>query len=327
VIRFLITVLALATLGASTAQVTPKRFGGSFDSWAAAGNTNLFTPVNEGIRVDWDSSQTNSYYYLPLGLTLTRADDFELSFVMRLEALQLGTTPGKEDTFEIGAGLLNLTNALNPEFFRGAGINAQHGPRNLVELDYFPASGFISATVAPTIATANNQILFSDNHPVELELGTYYKVVMSFTATNQTLRSQLLKGDANFTFLDPFSLKSLILSSNYGDFAVDTLALINYNDEGQIPPQFAGSLRGSGNFWDVEVIVHNRPAMEIREKGGEIRITFETSIGWSYQLESQTEDGAWNAAGAPILGTGNPVEAKIAERSRLALFRVSATRL
>ncbi len=325
-IRLFLPFLALATVCAR-AQVTPKKFGGSFDLWAAAGDTNLFTHANGGVRVDWDSANTNSYFYLPLGLTLTRADDFDLSFVVRIDALQLGTTAGKEDTFEIGAGLLNLTNALDPEFFRGAGVNAQHGPRNLLEFDYFPASGFITATVAPTIATGKNQILFSDNHPVELEFGTYYQVVMSFSAANQTLRSQLLKGDASFRFFDPLPLKPLILSSNYGDFAVDTLALINYNDEGQIPPQFAGSLRGSGTFWNVELTVHNRPAMRIQEKSGEATITFETSIGWSYQLEAKSEADDWIKIGEPLAGTGNVVEVQMTEKSHSALFRVSARRM
>jgi len=39
------------------AQITPKKFGGSIDSWAAAGETNLFTQAEAGIRVDWDSSK------------------------------------------------------------------------------------------------------------------------------------------------------------------------------------------------------------------------------------------------------------------------------
>jgi hypothetical protein len=327
VIRSLLTVLALSVLISPRAQVTPKKFGGSFDSWAVAGETNVFTRTDDAVQVQWDSSRTNSYLYLPLGITLTRADDFDLTFVLRIDSLELGTTPGKLDTFEIGAGLLNLTNAVDPQFFRGAGINAQHGPRDLIEFDYFPASSFISATVAPTIATAGNQILFSDNHPVDLDSGTYYQIVMRFSAMNQTLSSQLLIGDEHFRFLDPFPLKPLVLSSNYSDFAVDTLALINYSDEGQTPPQFAGSLKGSGTFWNLEAIVYNRPAMQIQRGTGEVRITFETSTGWSYQLQSTSDGSTWQSAGEAIMGTGIPVEVELTASTPQALFRVSAARL
>jgi hypothetical protein len=321
-------ILAFAMPVALRAQVTAKKFGGSFDSWAAAGETNLFTPAEGGIRVNWDSSKTNSYLYLPLGFALTRADDFEVTFVMRIDALQLGTTPGKEDTFEIAAGLLNLTNALRPDFFRGAGINPEHGPRNLIDFDYFPASGFITSTVAPTIATAGNQILFSDNHPMELDFGVYYKVQMSFTAQHQTLRSKLWESDSRTNFAaDPIELKPLVLSANYGDFAVDTLALVNYNDEGQVPPQFSGSLQGSGTFWSLEAMVYNRPEVHIREAGGQFVINFETSTGWRYEVQGQTRAGEWEILGKQFEGTGERIEVQIAaENSPRRLFRISARR-
>jgi hypothetical protein len=329
VIHFLIIILAFAMPAALRAQVTAKTFGGSFDSWAAAGETTLFAPAEGGIRVDWNSSKTNSYLYLPLGFALTRKDDFDVTFVMRIDALQLGTTPGKEDTFEIAAGLLNLTNALRPDFFRGAGINPEHGPRNLFEFDYFPASGFITATVAPTIATAGNQILFSDNHPMELDLGVYYKVQMSFTAQDQTLRSKLWQSGTRTNFAAAATeLKPLILSVNYGDFAVDTLALINYNDEGQVPPQFSGSLQGSGTFWNMETTVYNRPEMHIRKVEGEFVISFETSIGWRYELQAQTSADGWEVVSQPIDGTGHPIELQIAPgNSQRRLFRIGGTRL
>jgi len=54
---FLFIFLAFVMPLALRAQITPKKFGGSIDSWAAAGETNLFTQAEAGIRVDWDSSK------------------------------------------------------------------------------------------------------------------------------------------------------------------------------------------------------------------------------------------------------------------------------
>ncbi len=315
-------------LSTARAQVAPKYFGSTFEGWAESGQTNLFSLRDGAVQVSWDSSTENSYFYLPLGLSLTRADDFALSLVFRLDALDLGTTPGKPDTFEIAAGLVNLTNALAPEFFRGAGINAQHGPRNLVELDYFPASGFITATLAPTIATANNQILFSNNHPLELQFGAWYKVTMSFTATDQTVRSELWESASSNDFPnDPIELKPLMLSDSYSDFSVDTLALINYNDAGQTPPQFSGSLKGAGLFTKTELVVYNRTSLRIEPSNGGWSVSFETSIGWRYQLETKGADQVWETFGAPIVGADKMAMVKITGSSPIQLFRVVAQRL
>jgi hypothetical protein len=316
-----------ACLHAGQAQIAPKQFGGEFDQWFAAGATNLFTRTDQGISVSWDSAQPNSYFYFPLGFSLTRADDFDLILVFRVDALELGTTPGKPDTFEIAAGLLNLTNALDSQFFRGAGIDALHGPRNLLEFDYFPASGFITATVAPTIATSANKILFSDNHPFELELDSYYKVQMRFTSPDQTLRSRIWQSQSTNFSGDGTDLKPLLLSTNYGDFSVDALALMNYSDRDQSPPQFSGSLKGSGLFPQIEVIVYNRPAMHIAQRMNGTEITFETALGWRYQLQSKAAESVWQDIGTPLEGTNQAVSLPIEESSASALFRVKAQKL
>jgi hypothetical protein len=109
---------------------------------------------------------------------------------------------------------------------------------------------------------------------------------------------------------------------------VDTLALINYNDEGQVPPQFSGSLNGSGTFWNVVATVYNRPEVHIRNDGGQFIIRFETSAGWRYELQSQTPAGGWEMVSDRIDGTGVPIEVQIVpENSKRALFRISGSRL
>ena len=49
------------------------------NGWQIFGNTNLFQwdSTNHNLDVTWDSSQTNSYFYHPLGTILTRDDRTE----------------------------------------------------------------------------------------------------------------------------------------------------------------------------------------------------------------------------------------------------------
>src|SRR3569832_1091645 len=57
--------------------------------WRIYGNTNLFhwNSTNHNLAVTWDPSQTNSYFYQPLGTILAKADAFSLSFDLQLSAI------------------------------------------------------------------------------------------------------------------------------------------------------------------------------------------------------------------------------------------------
>ena len=57
------------------------------NGWQIFGDTNLFQwdSTNQNLAVTWDSSQTNSYFYHPLGTILTRNDDFSLAFDLAIE--------------------------------------------------------------------------------------------------------------------------------------------------------------------------------------------------------------------------------------------------
>src|SRR5439155_16884268 len=62
------------------------------NGWQVFGNTNLFqwNSVNQTLAVTWDSSQTNSYFYHPLGTILARDDDFSVAFDLRLNDFVAG---------------------------------------------------------------------------------------------------------------------------------------------------------------------------------------------------------------------------------------------
>src|SRR6516164_11579869 len=104
--------------------------------WHIFGNTNLFQwdAVNQNLRVTWDSSQPNSYFYLPLGTILARDDDFSFSFDLRLSDATTNDTTGP---MQLALGFLNLADATDPGFQRGAGVSP-----NVAEFDYYPSGYF-----------------------------------------------------------------------------------------------------------------------------------------------------------------------------------------
>src|ERR1043166_1732063 len=59
-------------------------------NWSIFGDTNLFVwdASNQVLQVTWDSSQTNSYFYRPLGTILSKSDDFGFAFDLRLSDIR-----------------------------------------------------------------------------------------------------------------------------------------------------------------------------------------------------------------------------------------------
>src|SRR5256885_14869850 len=55
--------------------------------WKKSGDPALFqwNATDQNVRITWDSSRANSYYYLPLGTVLAREADFRLAFDVRLK--------------------------------------------------------------------------------------------------------------------------------------------------------------------------------------------------------------------------------------------------
>jgi hypothetical protein len=305
------------------AQTTRENFSTAPASWSAFGDATLFQWNSEAgdLEVTWDSSRPNSYFYLPLPVKLTDMDDFEFSFTLRLADIEIGVDPTKPDTFEIAAGLINTTNAFASGLYRGSGINADHGPRNTIEWDYFPDSGF-GTTLGPTVATASNQIAFSDNHPLELSPGIRYLFELSYTATNRTVSSRL-GSDGQ----PPSALKELVLPASFTNFVMNAFAISSYNDAGQTPPQFAGSILAHGTVDDIAITIFHHPELRITSNAGGARLSFESETGWSYQLESSVDLRSWHAEGEAMAGTGDPIELSPALDEGARFLRIEAHRL
>jgi hypothetical protein len=139
--KTLLVPLALAglfVLSAAHATLVLEKFttNPTLDGWQIFGDTNLFQwdSTNHDLAVTWDSSQTNSYFYHPLGATFTKADNFCVLFNLNL------TDAEATGYFELAVGLCNFADATGTNFSRANGISP-----NLFEFDYFPDGGYGSS--------------------------------------------------------------------------------------------------------------------------------------------------------------------------------------
>jgi hypothetical protein len=259
--------------------------------WRQFGDGSLFqwNATNQHLEVTWDSSRTNSLFYRPLQTVLTKSDDFSFGFDLRMHDIAIGVNTNKPYTFEIAIGFCRFNSVTNKNFFRGAGTSVSFGPRNLVEFDYFPDSGF-GATVAPTVVANTNAIRFSDNHPLEMTTDDLFRVDMTYTASNQVLRTVMTR---NGTAFGPIRDLSFV---GFPDFRVDAFAVLSYSDAMQSPPQFSGSILARGIIDNVTWSVPDPPLATFRgdftNRG--FGAEFDAKSNWVYRLEASSNLVDWS---------------------------------
>jgi hypothetical protein len=293
--------------------------------WKIFGEASLFhwNPDRQQIEVTWDSRQPNSYFFHSLGTVLTSNDDFSLAFDLCLDDIAIGSDPNQPFTFELAIGLMNFGNATNATFARGSGIDPVFGPKNLVEFDYFPDSGF-GATVAPTVVSTNNRIKFSDNHPLELTPGDCYQVTMNYTASNRVLHTDMRRNDEPFGLPPSHTLADLLLT-DFVDFRVDTFSLSSFNGahaDGSILAHAA-----------VDNIVLTLPPLPVTLVVGSFvnqawQVSFEAQGHWLYLLERTEDFQAWRAVSPSVAGVPGRLVLQDTQPlpGRGAFYRVRAER-
>jgi hypothetical protein len=298
--------------------------------WNVYGEAELFNWDGEGeaLQVTWDSSKTNSYFYYNLPFYLTRKDSFGVELNLTLGDIQHGTTPGKPYTFQLAFGFLNTTNAFDPEFFRGSGVNSLHGARNVLEFDYFPDSGF-GATVAPTIATEKNQIYFSDNHPLEVTTGDEFHISLNYDSISQTLRTTMTKNGEPFGMPPNNAIAPLVFPNITSDMVLNAFALSSYSDAGQSPPQFSGSILAHGTIDNIRITWPDPPSLllEVINLGLEISIQFEGQSGWIYSLYETVNFQEWDFLQMAEPGESGTLDFRVPSSAEHRFFRVTAQRV
>jgi hypothetical protein len=292
--------------------------------WRGHGESSLFhwDAGTESMQVTWDSSKTNSYFHHPLGMSLSRQDDFAFGFDLRLNSVIVGVDPAKPFTFQLTVGMIRLESATTSELRRGSGVDAVHGPRNLVEFAYFPDSGF-GATISPSIVSSNNQFASRFDFPIELAIDTTYNVVLRYTASDQTLRTSLKREHAAFA-----TIQEVVLPDGFTDFLVDAVAICSYSDAGQ-DPMFGGSILAEGTIDNLFVQLPPPPVNNLvgAHEDNVYRTTFSARTGWSYALERSTNLTNWTVAATQTASQTGPLTLEDpAPPAELGFYRVSASR-
>jgi hypothetical protein len=313
-----LSVLALAGLcavSASRAATLIEAFSANPQAagWHEFGDTNLFSwnSTNGTLEVTWDSSRTNSYFYHPLGLQVTRYDNFSIEFDLRLSDIASGVEPGKTGPLQIGIGLLNLAEATSTNFMRGA----YGGAPDVAEFAYY-TDGFYDDGGVIYPAPASTVPSFIPGTDAHHYAPVYVSVYETELPTNQTVHVRLAYTGVDQTALLSVTtngvplgqLPPLVLSdpSNSQDiptdsFRVDTFSISSYSSAGD---DF-DSVLAHGTVDNLVVQAALVPVGRITggvTAGGTWQAQFFAHTNWAYTLERTSDLKSWASVSATQRG-------------------------
>jgi len=329
--------LGLLAANACSAKIVIQNFASDplQNGWQEFGNTNLFhwNSANQNLEVTWDSRESNSFFYIPLGTSLTRNDDFTLEFDLLLNDIISGNEPGKTGPLEIGLGFFNFATATNSTFMRGS----FGGAPGLVEFDYFPNGYYefggmtfdVAATTTPTFISTNSfnyapTVLAP--YIMELPTNTVVHVQLAFTSSNQTLVT-LLTTNGSLLFRPPDAVLTDTNTSSFtasDDFRVDTFSISSYSSAGD---DF-DSVLGHGTIDNVSITFPLPIESFIGSfSNGTWQATFSSKSNWVYTLERTTDFQLWTSVSPAV--PGNDAALTLQDPTDLpqkAFYRVRAAR-
>jgi hypothetical protein len=288
-----LSVLSIASVNASTIV---ERFttDPSLEGWQIFGDTNLFqwNSANQNLDVTWDSTQPNSYFYLPLGKTLTVADSFCVQF-----DLQLSNAVAYGYGQELAIGLLRRSDATNADFSRTIAFPPNISP-NVFEFDYFPAFNYggysLPDTVSATIVDgAANYNYGSDAQ--SLVPGVTYRVMLTHQANSINISAVIYtNGQVMTTFSEGGNYYP---TNDDGSFALDTISVASYSDDG-----FGDDIFAQGTV-DNLAIASPLPvgAIQITTPG---TVRFASDTNWLYTLQRTADFQTWTNVLTATVGNG-----------------------
>jgi hypothetical protein len=313
-----IRLLALAVVGVAVVRTgAAATFTEDFTSdplqhgWQVYGNTNLFQwdAIHHRLAVTWDSREPNSYFYFPLGTTLTRYDDFSLEFDLVLTNIACGVEPGKTGSMQLGFGFLNFAQATSGGFQRGA----FGGAPNVAEFDYY-AHGYYDyggvifdapATTTPSFISGVDSFHYAPNnlgvYANELPLEQPVHVRLVYAAASQTVTVTLTADGVPLGPLPP-----LVLDPAHGfvaadDVRVDMFSISSYSSAGD----YFDSLLAHGSVANVSLTTQTRPVGAFNgalvAPGLWEALVF-TRTGWTYTLERADDLQHWTAVSPATKG-------------------------
>jgi len=340
-LRIRLSVLALAGLcvvSASRAATLVEDFSTNPQAggWQEFGDTNLFNwnSTNGTLEVTWDSTHSNSYFYHPLGLQLTRYDDYSIEFDLRLSDIASGVEPGKTGPLQIGIGLLNLAQATSTNFMRGA----YGGAPNVAEFDYY-TDGFYEDGGVIYPAPASTVPSFIPGTNPHHYAPVFVSVYETELPTNQTVHIRLAYAGGDQTALlsvttngGPFSQLTPLILSDSGNsqftstdtFHVDTFSISSYSSAGDP----FDSVLARGTVDNLTVTAQLQPISRLTgglDASGFWVAQFFAHSNWSYTLERSDDLHSWGPASSATLGSDGFMTLQDTNAvSGMAFYRVHA---
>jgi len=300
----------LFVLSAAHAATITENFTGNplQNGWQVFGDTNLFqwNSVNQNLAVTWDSSQTNTYFYHPLGTILARDDDFSVAFDLRLNDFVAGLDPQLPSTFPLSVGFLNLAEASQPGFLRGTGYSAP----DLAEFSFFPDPGgawiYGPSLTAVMIDSTGFNYTSGGYDPDSLTTNDIYRVNLNHTASNSNLVMTITRNNEMFVSNGVASL-----GTNFTDLRVDSISISSYSQAGQDTNDhggviYAGSILAHGTVDNFVVTLPPPPVQNLTGAfSNDLRqAQFISRSNWLYTLERTTNFISWTEVSAAASGNG-----------------------
>jgi hypothetical protein len=259
----------------------------SQDGWQVFGDTNLFAwdSTNQVLDVTWDSTQPNSYFYLPLGKTLTVTDSF--CVVIDFQLNDVATTGYGS---ELGIGLLNFSDATNSNYLRTFGTLP-----NVFEFDYFPPDDYGDpASDDATLVDAEANFYFPFDN-VTLNPGVTCQILLLHQSNSAAISGEIVTNGQLVTSLPNFY--SDIPTNDSGAFQLDTLSISSYADDG-----FGDDTLAHGAVSKIAV-ASPLPVQAIQNLAP-AQIQFSSDTNWLYTLEQSADFKTWTPAAPANFGNG-----------------------
>ncbi len=255
------------------------------NGWQIFGDTNLFQwdAASQALDVTWDSSQTNSYFYHPLGQTFTLADGFCVQFDLNLADVNA------TNYFQVAIGLCNLAEATSTNFSRANGASP-----DLFEFDYYPdGPASDGPSLDATLVDSADNFYFAFDATQPLLTNTDYRVVLIHQPGAAAISATVYTNGQVFTKFPSVA--------NYGpgDFNLDTLAIENYTTLDDI---YGDSLLAHGVVSHLSFASPLPVGMTATPAAGQVQFIRDTN--WLYTLEQTADFKSWTPAAAASFGNG-----------------------
>jgi len=245
-------------------------------------------PANQVLDVTWDSSQTNSYFYHSLGVTLTTNDSFCVVIDVQLND---ATAVGYGNPVAIG--LLHYSDATSPDFNR-----ANTPLPNLFEFDYTPAIDYQGFTEPDTLeatlkdSQAGYAGLFWTVAYDPLSPGILYRVELIHQAGETVVHGTVYTNGQVYAALNiPNG------SGPMGNFQLDTLSVSSFQDDG-----YGDTLLAHGTVGNL-AFATPLPIGSIQATAAG-QVQFASDTNWVYTLQGSTDLINWTAVAPTVFGNG-----------------------